>query len=175
MRDYYDIVSNIITNDKFKELKKDIHHSTNKYDHLIRVSKLSYKLSKFFKCDVKATTRAGVLHDFFFGDRKACIQNSYLNHPYTSANNAKEVFNISDFEADIIKTHMFHHTFFRSIFPIINPDEKVRIKESKPRSKEAWIVCISDLLVSGYEGIRYNATSKVALYLIFAYNFITLR
>ena len=45
MKEYYDIVSNIITNDKFKELKKDTHHATNNYDHLLRVSKLSYKFS----------------------------------------------------------------------------------------------------------------------------------
>lgn len=175
MKEYYDIVSNIITNEKFKELKNDTHHSTNKYDHLLRVSKVSYKIAKLTKADVKSTTRAGVLHDFFFGDRKSSIQNSYLNHPYTSASNAKELFDISDFEADIIKTHMFHHTFFRSIFPIINPDEKVKIKEGKPKSKEAWIVCLSDLMVSAYEGLRYNIGSKVAIYAIFIYNFITLR
>lgn len=175
MKEYYDIVSDIITNEKFTELKNDIHHSTNKYDHLIRVSKLSYKLAKLTKSDVKATTRAGVLHDFFFGDRKSSIQNSYLNHPYTSANNAKEIFNISNFEADIIKTHMFHHTFFRSIFPIINPNEKVRIKEGKPKSKEAWIVCLSDLIVSAYEGLRYNVATKASVYGIFLYNFILLK
>lgn len=175
MKDYYDIVSNIVTNNKFKELKNDIHHSTNKYDHLVRVSKLSYRIAKFTKGDVAATTRAGLLHDFFYGDRKSSIQNSYLNHPYTSANNAKEVFNISDFEADIIKTHMFHHTFFRSICPIINPSEKVKIKEGKPKSKEAWIVCLSDLVVSAYEGLRYNIATKTALYAIFLYNFILLK
>lgn len=175
MKDYYDIVSNIITNKKFQELKNDIHHSTNKYDHLIRVSKLSYKLAKLCRADVESTTRAGVLHDFFYGDRKSSIQNSYLNHPYTSANNAKELFNISEFEADIIKTHMFHHTFFRSIFPIINLDEKVKIKEGKPKSKEAWIVCLSDLVVSAYEGLRFKVATKTAIYAIFLYNFITLR
>ena len=173
MKDYYDIVSNIISNDRFKELKNDAHHSTNKYDHLIRVSKLSYKLAKLTKSDIASTTRAGVLHDFFYGDRKASIQNSYLNHPYTSANNAKEVFDITDFEADIIKTHMFHHTLFRSIFPIINPDEKVKIKEGKPKSKEAWIVCLSDLIVSAYEGLRYNIATKTSIYAIFLFNIIT--
>ena len=175
MKEYYDIVSNIITNEKFKELKNDTHHSTNKYDHLLRVSKLSYKIAKHTKADVEATTRAGVLHDFFFGDRKSSIQNSYLNHPYTSANNAKEIFNISDFESDIIKTHMFHHTFFRSIVPFINPSEKVKIKEGKPKSKEAWIVCLSDLLVSAYEGIRFNIGSKLAVLAIFAFNVLTIR
>ena len=175
MKEYYDIVSNIITNEKFKELKKDTHHNTNKYDHLIRVSKLSYKIAKISKADVESTTRAGVLHDFFYGERKSCQANSYLNHPYTSAMNAKKEFNINEHEEDIIKTHMFHHTFFRSLFPFINPQEKVKIKEGKPKSKEAWIVCLSDLAVSAYEGLRFNVCGRFAVYLLFLYNFITLR
>lgn len=175
MKEYYDIVANIITDDRFKELKKDTHHNTSKYDHLLRVSKLSYKLAKITKADVKSTTTAGVLHDYFFGGRKDKMANSYLNHPYTSASNAKENFGITDFECDIIKTHMFHHTFFRSLFPFINPTEKVKIKEGKPKSKEAWIVCLSDLLVSAYEGLRFNIGGKMAIYILFIYNFITLR
>ena len=175
MKEYYDIVANIITNDDFKKLKEDTHHNTNKYDHLLRVSKLSYKIAKKTKCDVKATTRAGLLHDFFYGGRKDRQANSYLNHPYTSAQNAKEHFGITEHEADIIKTHMFHHTFFRSFIPFINPDEKVKIKDGKPKTKEAWIVCLSDLLVSAYEGIRFNLGGKMAVYLLFIYNFITLR
>ena len=175
MKEYHDIVSNIISNDKFKSLKNDTHHNTNKYDHLIRVSKLSYKLAKITKSDVKATTRAGILHDFFYGERKACQANSYLNHPYTSANNAKEVFNISDFESDIIKTHMFHHALVRSVLPFINPDERVKLKDGKPKSKEAWIVCLSDLIVSVYEGIRFNVLGKASLYALFIINFIATR
>ena len=175
MKEYFDIVSEIITDDRFKELKKDTHHNTNKYDHLLRVSKLSYKLAKVTKSDVKSTTTAGLLHDFFYGGRKECQANSYLNHPYTSAKNAKEIFNISEFESDIIKTHMFHHTLFRTVVPFINKSEKVKLKDGKPKSKEAWIVCLSDLFVSAYEGLRFNIGGKFAVYLLLAYNMITLR
>lgn len=175
MKEYYDIVSGIITDDRFKDLKNDVHHNTNKYDHLLRVSKLSYKIAKHTKANVAETTRAGLLHDFFHGGRKDSPANSYLNHPFTSAMNAKNCFNISDKESDIIKTHMFHHTFFRSIIPFINPSEKVKIKEGKPKSKEAWIVCLSDLAVSAYEGIRFNIGGKMALYILFLVNFINLR
>lgn len=174
MSEFNNIASDIINNDKYKCLKCDNHHNTNKYDHLLRVSKLSYRLAKITKADVVSTTRAGLLHDFFYGERKSCPQNSYLNHPYTSAMNAKEVFNISDFESDIIKTHMFHHAFARSFIPFINPTEKVKINESKPQSKEAWIVCISDLLVSAYEGLRFNIFERLAVYIFLLFNiFIT--
>jgi len=175
MKEYYDIVSTIITDDKFKKLKEDTHHNTNKYDHLIRVSRLSYRIAKLTNSDIKTTTRAGLLHDFFYGGRKESSKNSYLNHPYTSALNAKNCYNITDHESDIIKTHMFHHTFFRSFLPMINPNERVKIKEGKPKTKEAWIVCLSDLIVSAYEGLRFNIGGKLAIYLLFIYNFITLR
>ena len=175
MKEYYDIVSSIITDERFKELKEDTHHNTNKYDHLLRVSKLSYKIAKKTKANVYETTRASVLHDFFRGGRKDEQRNSYLNHPYTSALNAKECFNISDSEAEIIKTHMFHHTFYRSFLPFINPDEKVKIKDGKPKTKEAWIVCLSDLVVSAYEGLRYNVGGKMALFILFTVNLINLR
>ena len=175
MKEYYDIVSGIITDERFKSLKEDTHHNTSKYDHLLRVSKLSYKIAKHTKANVVETTRAGLLHDFFFGGRKDSQRNSYLNHPYTSAMNAKERFNINESEAEIIKTHMFHHTFFRSIIPFINPNEKVKIKEGKPKTKEAWIVCLSDFIVSAYEGLRFNVGGKMALFILFTVNLINLR
>ena len=37
---YNDIVKDIINNEVFLLTKNDIHHGSNKYDHLIRVSKL---------------------------------------------------------------------------------------------------------------------------------------
>lgn len=59
------LVSDILKNESFLATKRDLHHGTSKYEHSMRVAKLSYKLSKIFKADVKATTRAGLLHDFF--------------------------------------------------------------------------------------------------------------
>lgn len=162
-------VCDILESDKFQEIKKDIHHGTSKYEHCLRVAKLSYRLGRFFKADLRSVARAGLLHDFFFGTRKDSLENSYLRHPVTAANNAKKYFDITDLEAEAIKTHMFHHVVLKKIFPFINREEKASIKEFKPKSKEGWIVCASDLLISIVECERFQFTYafNVAVLLIF--------
>ena len=156
MKEYYDIVSNIITDARFKELKNDTHHNTNKYDHLVRVSKLSYKIAKHTKANVKEVTTAGILHDFFHGGRKDVQANSYLNHPFTSAKNAKECFNINDNEVEIIKTHMFHHTFFRSFLPFINLS--ITHNASQVRYN------LTRVVDSKYYGVQTCIIAKVAMF-----------
>lgn len=167
--EFENLVCDILENENFLETKKDLHHGTSKYEHSLRVAKLSYKLSKIFKADVKSTTRAGLLHDFFFGTRKEKPENSYLRHPVTASNNAKKYFNVSALEAEAIKTHMFHQVLLKKIFPFINRKEKVSIKEFKPKSKEGWIICTSDLLVSVMECERFQFTyiANVSLLIIF--------
>ena len=163
------LIEDIINNEHFLETKKDLHHGTSKYEHSLRVARLSYKLSKIFKADSRVTTRAGLLHDFFLGTRKEKPENSYLRHPVTAAENAKKYFNVSDIEAEAIKTHMFHQVLLKKLFPFINPKEKASIKEFKPKSKEGWLICASDLLVSIIECERFQFTyvANVALLLLF--------
>ncbi len=162
-------VSDILEDKVFLDTKKDLHHGTSKYEHSLRVAKLSYKLSKIFKADNRVAARAGLLHDFFFGTRKEKPENSYLNHPITASENARKYFNVSDIEAEAIKTHMFHQVLLKKILPFINRKEKVSIKEFKPKSKEGWIICASDLIVSIMECERFQFTymANVALLLIF--------
>jgi len=167
--EFESLVSDILNNEYFLETKKDLHHGTSKYEHSLRVAKLSYRLSKLFKADAKIASRAGLLHDFFFGTRKEKEENSYLNHPLTASNNAKKYFNVNEIEKDAIKTHMFHHVLIKKIFPFINRKEKASIKEFKPKSKEGWIICISDLIISAIELERFQFTyvANIALILIF--------
>ena len=170
--EYNELVKNIINNEQFLKTKNDLHHGSSKYDHLIRVSKCSFVLAKWLKADVLVTTKAAILHDFFFGGRKDKPENSYLSHPQTAANNAKKYFNITEKEEEIIKTHMFHHVLIKKIFPFINRHEKASIKENKPKSKEAWIVCISDLLVSIIECERFEFSYLVNLSYLILFNLI---
>ena len=167
--EFENLVSDILENEYFLETKKDIHHGTSKYEHSIRVAKLSYNLSKIFKVDRKATARAGLLHDFFFGTRKEKPENSYLRHPVTASLNAQKYFNVSELESEAIKTHMFHQVLLKKIFPFINRKEKASIKEFKPKSKEGWIICASDMIVSimECERFQFSYVANVALLLVF--------
>lgn len=167
--EFESLVSDILENKYFLETKHDLHHGTSKYEHSIRVAKLSYKLSKIFKADTKSTARAGLLHDFFFGTRKEKPENSYLKHPVTASENAKKYFNVSKLESEAIKTHMFHQVLLKKLFPFINRKEKASIKEFKPKSKEGWIICASDLIVSIMECERFQFiyVANVALLLVF--------
>ena len=171
--EYNKLTKDILDDESFLRLKEDRHHGTNKYDHCKRVAYLSFKLAKIFNADIKSTTRAGLLHDFFFGERKAKKENSYLNHPSTSAINAALFFNASVKEQEIIKTHMFHHVIMKKVFPFINYKEKAKLKDYKPQSKEGHIVCISDMLVSIFEFSKYQVNYRVYLYIIFLLNYLT--
>ena len=166
------LVSDILKSEHFLETKKDLHHGTSKYEHSLRVAKLSYQLGKFFNADLKSVSRAGLLHDFFFGTRKEKPENSYLRHPVTAASNAKKYFNVTDLEAEAIKTHMFHQVLLKKVFPFINHKEKATIKEFKPKSKEGWIICASDLLVSIMECERFQFTYAANVLLLVIFNVI---
>lgn len=170
--EFESLVSDILENEHFLETKHDLHHGTSKYEHSIRVAKLSYKLSKIFKADSKSTARAGLLHDFFFGTRKEKPENSYLRHPVTASENAKKYFNVSELESEAIKTHMFHQVLLKKIFPFINRKEKASVKEFKPKSKEGWIICASDLIVSVMECERFQFTYVANVTLLLVFNII---
>ena len=154
--EFDEYVCDILNNEHFLETKKDLHHGTSKYEHSLRVAKLSYRLGRYFKADLKSVSRAGLLHDFFYGTRKESPENSYLRHPVTAASNAKRYFNVTELEAEAIKTHMFHHVLIKKIFPFINPKEKASIKEFKPKSKEGWIICASDLILLVFNIILFK-------------------
>lgn len=173
-KEFNRLAGDILQNESFLRLKNDSHHGTNKYDHCKRVSFVSYKLAKLLHADYKEAVRVGLLHDFFFGERTKKEENSYLNHPKTSANNAKIYFNVSDKEAKDIETHMFHHVLVKKLFPFINHKEKAKLKDSRPVSKEGAIICISDLLVSIYEFEKYRLSYNLSLYCLFLMNLIVI-
>ena len=170
--EFESLVSDILNSAIFLETKKDLHHGSSKYEHSLRVAKLSYKIGKIFHADIKSVARAGLLHDFFFGTRKEKPENSYLRHPVTAANSAKKYFNITDLESEAIKTHMFHHILLKKVFPFINHKEKASIKEFKPKSKEGWIICLSDLLVSTMECERFQFSYVANVTLILLFNIL---
>ena len=163
--EYNNLIKNITESEEFKKTKNDTHHGSTKYGHLIRVSKCSFVLSKIFKANVETATVSGLLHDFFYGERKSSKENDFLVHPFTASDNAKKYFNITLEEQSAIETHMYHHAAIKKMVPFIDKEEAKNY--NKPQSKEGWIVCISDCLVSMLEGARYELPYLANVYMIF--------
>ena len=149
---YYDIYSEVYNVNKYRELKSMVHHGNNRLDHINRVSKLSFYLSKLFKLDYVSCTRGALLHDFFTLDdlsRDDIEYRKFLkDHPRIALDNSKKYFNLNEVEEDIILTHMF---------PIV---------KGKPNYAESRVVCISDKLVSLYEFFRYQINLSVNLVIL---------
>ncbi len=133
------LVQDILQHEEFLRLKEYFHHSNHIYDHVKRVSYLSYRISKALGFDYTASARGGLLHDFFLYDwrvRKATDPKRSLHgkeHPFIALENARRYFSVSAKEEDIIVKHMFPKTL------------------ALPRYKESVVVSISDKLAAIYE------------------------
>lgn len=169
-KEYKEISKEILENENFLKLKNDNHHCTNRYDHCRRVSYLSFLLAKVFHGNTKEAIRAGLLHDFFYGVSKDDPSTNYLNHPKTSVINAKKYFEITDREASIIETHMYHYVLVNKSTSLFRKEKIGNIKEYRPTCKEGVIVCVADLLVSIFEVGRYKVRYDMCLYILFIIN-----
>ena len=133
------LVDDILLNQEFRKLKGFFHHTNHIYDHVIRVSYISYAIAKALRLDYRSAARGGLLHDFFLYDwreRKAhdtCKALHGREHPYIALANARKQFEVSELEADIITKHMFPKT------------------RALPRYKESFVVSLSDKISSVYE------------------------
>ncbi len=141
-KEYYNIYSEFYSVNKYRELKVILHHGSNRLDHISRVSKVSFYLSKFLNLDYISCTRGSLLHDFFTLDdinKNKLNYNLYLKvHPVEALNNARSYFELNEIEEDIILSHMY---------PLTKP---------RPKYKESYIVCLSDKVVSFYEFFKFN-------------------
>ena len=140
MDEYSEIVKDIINNEEFIKLKDYKHHGLTRYDHVLRVSKWSYKVCKKLKLDYTSAARAGLLHDFFFVNNQR-VKLSYrikvlFIHPKMALENSKKYFKLNKKEERIILSHMFP------------------VGLCIPTSFEGWIVDIVDDVASIYDRIR---------------------
>lgn len=132
-KEFNQLIEPIISNKEYKKTKNCIHHGMNRYDHMIRVSYYSYKITKFCRLDYKATTRASALHDFFLEDLEENKTKELLIHPELALKNALQYFELNPLEQDIIKSHMFP------------------LGKNVPKYLESWIVDVVDDIASIYE------------------------
>lgn len=136
---YLQLVDYILKNDEFNKIKNIEHHGVTRYDHSLRVSYYSYKVSKFLKLDYNKVATGGLLHDFFLSEDDRNKKERFLstfNHPKKAVKKASEQFNLSEKEKDIIRTHMFP------------------INLSVPKYAESWVVSLTDKIVGTYEFSR---------------------
>ncbi len=141
-KNYLKEVDYILNHEEFLKTKDYIHHGKNRYDHLVRVSYCSYKISRLLRLNYKSTARGGLLHDFFLEGLDDNKDKSKLmrNHPKMALEKSTSIFELNDLEKDIIATHMFPVTM------------------TIPRYAESWVVDFVDDAVSVYE--RCNNFSK---------------
>lgn len=155
---YLNIVSPILYKPEFEKLKIYEHHGVSRYDHSLKVSYYSYKLSKLLHLDYDKTARAALLHDFFHNEEnwkvKDRVKSTFI-HPKKAIVNAKELFSLCEKEEDMIRAHMFPVT--------------IRV----PRYAESWIVNLVDkgvAIVEFAQKFKTRLTYLSSLYIFFIVN-----
>lgn len=136
-KEFIGLVKDILTNEKFIQMKDYKQHVYSLYYHSLGVSYRAYKICKFLrvnKTNTKRTVRGALLHDFYLYDWRNCknwhiihwLKSHACMHPKIAAKNANEIFGIDKIEKDIIIKHMWPVTL------------------KFPRYKETLIVNIAD-------------------------------
>lgn len=153
--EFNNIVSDILKNDKFIQLKYEVHHGMNRLDHSLNVAKNTYKVAKKlnFK-NYKEVTRAALLHDFFtIEDLNGHLQ---IIHPRVAVKNTKEFFELDERQENVILSHMFP------------------LSTVMPKYKESWLVSTIDKLVAIQECARYKVPLQAGAFMLFVINFLTI-
>ena len=138
-KEFNKIIKDIVTNEEFMKLQNEVHHSTTRFDHSLRVAYEVYTKLKDKYPNYVEVTRAALLHDFFFDDDLSSSQNDRLNnHPLIALENAKKYFDINELQENIILSHMYPLSY------------------CLPRFKESWIVSLMDKKVTILEFKRFG-------------------
>ncbi len=135
-------ISDIAGHEEFLKLKDYFHHDSSIYDHVVKVSYLSYRICKYLKLDYRSAARGGMLHDFFLYDwRNHDVPDlpkkefHGIEHPRIALVNATKYFTLNEIEKDIIVKHMWPLTL------------------APPKFKESFVVSFADKYLSSREFI----------------------
>lgn len=134
---FKDIVHPILLTKEFQRLKTFIAHgSFSVFDHCLRVAILAYSIALMKKnVRIDSLVRSALLHDYYLYDWHHAHEGHKLHgfrHPYIASKNAKRDFHINEFEAKLIRSHMFPLTFWT--LPL-SKEARIIIKADK---KAAW-------------------------------------
>lgn len=142
--EFEEIISDMLQDPEVLALGDVEHHgkSSNRLDHSLYVSYVSFLVCRRLGLDHVAATRAGLLHDFFFESEDNSIKRLW-HHPRTALENAQERYDLSLLEQDIIVKHMWPLT------------------RSLPRHRESYVVCLADKLCAMLEFSRLYRLFRV--------------
>ncbi len=112
--EYVALVADLLAKPEVQKLANYTqHHHSNRLDHSISVSYDSYLIAKKHHLNVRATARAGLLHDLFYYDwrtTKFNLGSHAFIHPRVALRNAEKLTELSPMEKDIILKHMWGAT-----------------------------------------------------------------
>lgn len=127
---YLECVEDLLSDEMVLSMENFIQHGdVSCLDHCLQVSYLSFRISKRLKMDCRAAARGALLHDFFLYDWHLTKREEGLHgfvHSKIALRNAKERFELSGMEQDIIIKHMW----------------PLNIKP--PKYRESLLVCLID-------------------------------
>ncbi len=132
-KEYYHFVQDLLENDVVCKMKDYRHHySTTCYQHCLNVSYYNYLICRKLGLDSRKAARAGMLHDLFLYDwrERPHVKGEKrhgFSHPQTALDNAKNNFDISRREEDMILTHMWPLTISKL-----------------PRYAESYVIVVTD-------------------------------
>ncbi len=152
------LIRDIVNNPNFRELDNEMHHGISRFGHSYRVAEGVYKLTKKLHFNYKEATRAALLHDFYFNyqlEENGEVKN-LVEHPSMALLNASKYYELSDMQKNMIVSHMFP------------------LSKELPKYKESICITIVDKVVAVYEQQRYKVGMKLGVYLLFAFNMLTL-
>lgn len=125
-------VKNLAQQERFLETQNfRHHHNCTVYDHSVHVANMSCSLANFLHIhvDTDSMVRGALLHDYFLYDWHTHKGKAFTHgfiHAKAALKNAEQDYDLNKTERDIIVKHMFPMT------PI------------PPKTKEAWIICLTD-------------------------------
>lgn len=148
-QEYQGAVGHIVKAPSVQQMKAFNHHSyTNCFEHSVHVSYYNYLICKRLGWDRYAAAKAGLLHDLFLydwhGHKPGEGERMHgFEHPTKALKNARENFELTRKEGDMIAKHMFPLT--------ITP----------PRFKETYVIVMTDKFCSVCEVMdRFFKSSK---------------
>lgn len=136
-----ELLRTLLADERVREMKNYTQHGKiSTYDHCKKVAEVSCGMNRklHLHADPDVLIRGAVLHDFYLYDWHEKDGGSHDWHGFIHAErarqNAEQQFHAGKEVQHVIRSHMW-------------PLNITRV----PRSREAWIVCLSDKWVSLYE------------------------